>query len=376
MFAGPSIGLPFPQSPYPSPIAGVSSQVWSNEFPLAAGEIWTVPPGRWSISSGSGYSQVQWLDPVSGLWRPINPAVQYLTVNSDGTNYRVANLTGCAVGALVTNVGSGYVQSSTIVTASAGGSLWTAIVGGAVNSTVTIGADSKGNVGGTNFTYPPILVVQAPPAGGVQATMTCTVSGGAINAVTVVDQGAGYQSAPGVLVIPNPMDPSLGLITIPTLTTTLTGAGDIAAVLCTNPGSPQTSAPTLTISGAGSSATATAIMCLTVTAATVGAGSGYGGVAGQIATAGGIVTTAAGAIVNPSISTGLFIPRPAQIYAPVSGGSLGTPLVVNGGLFQVAPLPVLVVNPTSAAPTVGTAPALTMGSATDMILVQNLGSGA
>lgn len=377
MFAGPSIGLPYPQSPYPGTINGVSSQVWSNIFPLVGGEIWTVPPGNWSISCTQGLAQVQFLDPVSTLWRPIKAAAQYKLLNSDGNNYRVANLTGCPVGAIVTNVGSGYVQSSTTVSVSAGGSLWTPIIGGAVNTSVTIGNDSKGNAGGTNFTYAPLLVVQAPPPGGVQATMTCTVSAGAINAVTVTNQGAGYTQAPGILVIPNPLDPALGLITIPTLTATLTGAGELAALLCTNPGTPLTSVPTLTIAGAGSNAAATVVMCFTVTGATVGAGSGYGtGAAGIIATAGGVVTAAAGAIVNPAISTAMFIPRQAQISAPISGGALGTPVVVDGGLFQAAPSPVLLVPPTSAAPTPGTNPALTMGSATDTILVQNLGSGA
>ena len=58
-------------------------------------------------------------------------------VDSDGQNYRLANLTGCPVGALMTNVGSGYTSAPTVA-ASAGSSAWTAVVGGAINSTVTV----------------------------------------------------------------------------------------------------------------------------------------------------------------------------------------------------------------------------------------------
>lgn len=353
---GMGVGLPYPTKNFPSSTAaGLRSGLvlaLSNEFALPAGGMLQVPPGNWFIDTGK-YSSIQWLDPVTGLWRTIRAVgsgVHYC--NSDGTNYRVVNPLGTPVGALVTNVGSGYNQATTTVTASAGGSTWRAIVGGAVNTTVTIGNDPAGNAGGTNWTYPPIVMFDAPPAGGVPATGYATVSGGAVTAITVVDQGAGYLAAPNVTLYPNPLDPLLGQITIPACTATLTGTGEVAAVLQLTPGTALTTAPTLTIAGNGSSATATAVMALTVTALTVGTGTN----GTPITSAGGLVTTAAGAIVNPSISTGLFVPRPFQGYE--SGASTG--VIVDGGMFQVAP---------TASASAGTV-SFTMGSTYDVIVMQ------
>ena len=349
--------LPYPSKQFPNTGAqgqylGLALQFASNEYVLPAGGVVKVPPGIWYIKPGN-YSWIQWLDPVLGIYRPASTySGEPRIVNSDGSNYRVFNPLGLPVGALVTNVGSGYSQSNTVVTASgSGGSTWRAIVGGAINTTVTIGADPGGTTGGTNWTLPPIVVFDAPPAGGVAATGYATVSAGAVSAITVVDQGAGYTNgAPGVSLYVNPMDPNAGIITIPACTTTITGSGQIAAVLCTYHGSVLTSAPTLTISGAGSSATATAIMALTVTAVTVSSGAANT----PIWAAGGLVTTAAGAIANPSISTGLFAPR--NMNAWETGASTG--VIIDGGLYQVAPA----LSPSSAT--------ATMGSTYDVILMQ------
>jgi hypothetical protein len=251
--------LPFPTNLWQPGLPGIASSVWSNELYLLAGQRFTLPPGWWAISGGT-QTTVQLLDPVSEQWVPVVSAARLWFVNSDGTNYRIANLNQTLIGGTVTAAGTGYAQATTTITATTGISTWVAIVGGAVNSTVTIGTDKNGVTGGTNFTMAPVLVVQAPPAGGRAATMSCTVSAGAINAVTVRDAGAGYQSAPGILVVPDPLDPTLGAITIPTLTATLTGAGTVTGIMLVNPGLPVASAPSLTVSGAGSGATATATL--------------------------------------------------------------------------------------------------------------------
>lgn len=357
--------LPYPTKNFPSTTSqgaryGVATALSSNAFALPAGGMLLVPPGSWYINPGK-FSSVEFLDPVTNMWRVVNSHATdgASLINSDGAgNYRVVNPLGTPVGALVTDVGSGYVQASTNVTASAGGSTWQPIVGGAISTSVTVGNDPSGNAGGTNWTLPPIVVFDAPPSaasngiGGVQATGYAAVSGGAVSGITVVDQGAGYTSAPGVNLYPNPLDPNFGIITIPACTATLTGSGEIAAILPVDPGTPQTSAPTLTISGAGSSATATAIMALTIASVAVS-----GGTSGTFVTSvGGIVTTAAGTIANPTISTGLFVPRPANIYE--SGSAAG--VIVDGGMFQVAP--------TSSVSTC----TFTMGSTYDVIVMQQM----
>ena len=94
---------------------------------------------------------------------------------ADGTNWRLINRTGCPTAAVITNVGSGYTSAPT-VTASAGGSLWKAIVGGAINTTVTV------TTAGT-YNYVPTIVFSAPPAGGINAT-------GTVEPEEVVDVGA------------------------------------------------------------------------------------------------------------------------------------------------------------------------------------------
>ena len=54
--------------------------------------------------------------------------------------------------------------------------------------------------GGTGYSSPPTLTIAEPPDGGVQATATCTVSGGAINGVTITNSGSGYPVAPVVTI--------------------------------------------------------------------------------------------------------------------------------------------------------------------------------
>ncbi len=368
-------GLPFPQALYPPLPNGQAVQPASNELYLPGGSCMYIPAGWWMVMPRL-YSQVQFLDPVTnlyrqyGTWAPMTPAY----VNSDGQNFRIFNPTGCPVGAIVTNVGSGYIQSTTTVASNTGGSTWVPIVGGAISQTVTIGAVG-GVTGGANWTLPPILVASPPPAGGVPATATATVSGGAINSVTVVDQGAGYASPPTWQVIPNPFDPNIAILTIPPLTSTLTGAGTITAILCTYFGTVQTAPVTLTISGAGASATATAIMALSVTAVSFSNSGGvtYTGPNVDVDTVAGNVVVAAGAVLNPAMGPGLFIPRKANISAPVSGGVIGAAAIIDGGLFQAAPAG-LVISPvgTAATGTISLA-TLTMGAQTDRIYMQNMG---
>jgi len=344
-----------------------------NTIDLAAGQSFVLPAGQFQIVPGP-YTQYQFRDPITGLWRSLTqdgagPFIGW----GDGYNTRLVNLTGCAVGGFVTNVGSGYSSAPT-VTASAGGSTWQAIVGGAINATITI------TNAGAGYNYPPQLVISPPPAGGVQATAHCTISGGAINAVTVDNQGAGYLVAPTVLVIPDPREASASTpgpttAAVLTVNATLAGGGTITALVCTNHGTPLTSVPTLTFTGGGgSSAAATAVMCLTATGFTVGAGGAAYGNAQPflVITGGGIVPGAAGATVNPQLSSNLFTPRQANITGTsTAGGAVtATGAVVNdGGLFQAVPNGFVIAGGSGLATTVAQV-TITVGGITDHSLVQ------
>jgi hypothetical protein len=270
MIGGLGIPLPLPPQVASVPLPyNQANYLAANQFDLPAGASVLVPPGTWMIYLGS-YSWLQFQDPVSGQWLQLASGTRtaFVTISSDGGNYRVWNPKGFPVSATVTGAGSGYVQASTTVTAT-GASLWHAIVGGALG-TFTVGNDAKGNAGGKNFSKAPTILIAPPPSllaglpstataqGGVQATATAALSAGSISAVTIDVAGAGYQAPPLVQVIPDPFDVNIGLITVPTVTVALTGAGTITAVLMDYYGNAAGGAPTLTVAGAGSSGTATA----------------------------------------------------------------------------------------------------------------------
>lgn len=373
IIGGPGIALPLPTFNLGNtPVGG------TNLFSLPAGEVFIIPAGTWMVNKGS-YSFVQFLDPVSGLWRTWNNNHDNLIyVESDGTNFRVANLSGCPTGAIVTNVGSGYTAGPPTVTSSAGGSTWVAFVDSCVSS-VTIAS------GGSGYTLPPILQFSAPPPGGISgnpvygavgalpATAYCVLTSGVVTSVVLVDQGFGYVTAPTVTVVPNPYDPNLANIVPAKFTAVLGAAGEVTAVVCTYNGTPLTSVPTLTFTaGVGSGAAATVDSDLVITGVTVGtAGAGLSGTNAQIMTVGGYNTATPGAVVNPSAALGIYV-RPANIYAPISGGALGTPVVGDGGMFQEVPTGVVVQEASSSAVTTTPVVTFTVGGVADTIGLQPL----
>jgi hypothetical protein len=269
MIGGPGVSLPYPTNPYPAQpaVPGVSSAVWTNALYMGAATLWLVPPGWWAIKCGA-HSYVVYRDPVTQTLVPLCALGAYATVNSDGNNFYLFNASGTPVQiATITDAGTGYVAATTVVTPNNGGSTWQVVVDGSVD-TITVGNDRFGNAGGTNFTIPPIVVVQAPPSPGVQCVALAALTSGAVSSITVETLfgnagGAGYTQAPSVFLIPDPSDPNLGAITVPACTSALnTPVGAITAVLQIYHGLGE-SATTLAITGAGSSATAT---CAIVTA--------------------------------------------------------------------------------------------------------------
>ncbi len=363
---GPGLGLQVPQTLYPANLLPNAPYVpGSSQITLAAGQTLPIPPGNWLVQVGK-YTMIQYLDPVMDIWWRYTTVPGAPTfIGSDGTNFRVANLTGCPIGAVVTNAGSGYTAGNVTVTASAGGSTWTALVGGMVSTTTTI------TTAGSGYTIAPLAIFPAPPNGGVPATGYCTIASGTVSALTVVNQGAGYLTVPTPAIVPCPSDPNLGSIVNAVAKVTLTGTGSISAVLCTNSGTAQTSAtaPTLTIAGAGgSSAAATAVMLSTATTASVtSGGAGYSATNQNLLTTIGGLTSATAVNTQPAIETAILTPRPALMS--LAGGATITSVttVIDGGLFSGTPTALV---QTTALITTAATIVPTLGFTTDQVVLQ------
>jgi hypothetical protein len=343
--------------------------IGTNRITLQSGQCFTIPAGWWEIVIGK-YSALQQRDPITGIWWGIGNNGEGAQINyfqSDGQNYRLANQTGCLVGALITNAGSGYTSAPT-VTASAGSSIWQAVVGGAVNTTVTV------TNGGTNYTYAPSLQFSAPPAGGIQATGYCTLSGSAVSTVTVTNQGAGYTTAP-IITFFN--DPREGVNNVTqgynaAAVATLTGSGTITGLYILDHGiGSQAALPTLAFSGGGgSSAAATGIMCWSITAYAAGtAGVGLAGTVARISAEDAFPTTAA-AYTNPATQSALVVTRSADIKAPISAGGITAAgqVIYDGGIYTSSPTPLVI--PTASVVTTAPVVTFTLGGQIDSSYLQ------
>lgn len=205
--------------------------------------------GQYLLNLGAA-SSLQVLDPASTRWMTVaNGPNVGLPCSSDNASFRLVNTTGCPVSGTITNAGSGLTNgyNTVSVTASAGGSTWNTLVGGAINSTITITS------GGSGYTQPPILAFDPPANQGsapyILPTATCTISGGAVNAVTVVNAGAGLVSAPTVRVIPAQGDTTGGGAVL-TVNATLAGSGTLTAIWPAIYGAALGTAPTLSFSPA------------------------------------------------------------------------------------------------------------------------------
>jgi hypothetical protein len=312
----------------------------ANRVTLAPGETMLLGPQDAVYQVHPGYySCVQYFDPVMQAWTKIGGGYGNIggtqLVFSDGVNYRIANQTGAAVGALLTNGGTGYTSPPT-VTASAGGSIWRAVIGGAVSTSVTV------TNAGLSYTYPPMVLFSAPAFGGVQATGYATLSSNTVSTVTVTNQGAGYSQPPTITFV---NDPREGLNSIAygynaAAVATTTGAGTVTAVLCVDHGQGGlTTLPTLAFAGGGgSSAAATTIMCWSITAyAVTTAGTGW--TTAPYITAYDNFPSTAPAYTNSSTQSGLVATAPAQIIGAVTAGGITATgqNVLFGGIYTSTP---------------------------------------
>ena len=135
LISGPGVGLQLPQNLYPSELYNAPYDLSTNYVALNAGDALPIPSGRYMVDVGS-YAILQFLDPVTGIWRQESPArTGPQVVYGDGFTRRVANLTGCPVAAVVAN-GVVYVGSADAnvyaLNAATGNRLWSYATGDAV----------------------------------------------------------------------------------------------------------------------------------------------------------------------------------------------------------------------------------------------------
>ncbi len=382
--SGPGLGLPYPQSLYPSELNNAPQDIPGNRLALAPGDTYVIPAGDYMFSLGL-YLVPQFLDPITNIWVTGTSASYARDTNfisSDGFNVRIANLTGCVVSASVINPGTNYVQATTTITAigtfAGAAPTLLPIVGGALNIS---GGTLVSN--GAGYGVAPLVLIPPPPpaqsnangVGGIPATAQAIIASGTVSSISITNPGAGYPTAPIAVIVPSPFDPNLSVgITNAAVAFTLASAGLIMGALVTNHGSPlnngSLASVTLSIGGAGASGSLTANVMQTVVAATVsGPGVGYGTANTLITTVGGVPAT--GTITNnPDANYLAWLPRPAQIgltpaNTSVSIGSAGA--IYDGGLFEGAPG--IVVAPNGILTTVATV-ALVMGSKYDIAVIQ------
>lgn len=329
------------------PIAGQNNP---QTVGLQSGGIWTIPAGSFILRLGP-VSVLQWLDTNSGLWRITDsgPSNNPIDVDSDGTNFRVVNISGTILGANITNGGTGYATGDSFaLTAPAAGTpsrtaKGTMIIGGSLTYTVVNGGTGYSN---------PMFIIQPPQlCGGAYGLSlpafiaSCTLTSGVISSPTGGYAGAGYVQAPTVTVIdavPPGNTPGTGAV----VTATVGGAGIWKGTVMTDYGAGYdgTHIPTFTFTTVGgSSATATALPSMAVKSITV-AGTNTGYTASAIIETSLTNGTAAVAALNDELPQ----PRNARAVAAQSGGVLGTPIIEDpGNGFQTVPLAKQVGNATA-----------------------------
>lgn len=312
---------------------GVSSgRTFLTETLQGGGSAAIIPSGTWRLQQGP-YIAYQELDQISGAWRNAgtsNGRVQYL--DSDGVNFRVANQTGCVVGATVTSGGSGYT-SAPIVTVNSGSATFVAVLGPNVSSITVLN-------GGSGYAWAPNVVIQNPPTGGVSATAKATISGGVVTAITITDQGAGYNGGvPNVAIVNDPRDTTgAGAVAA----ANMANGGAVTALVCTNHGNSSGIStagvlPTISFTGGGGSgATAVPIMAWTVTGISITTtGSGF---PVSVLAFGLAVASGTPAYTNPTIQSNIEIGRMAEIAITTSGGALTSGVTIyDGGVLPQLP---------------------------------------
>lgn len=269
---------------------------------LGGGGLWYPPSGEWLMTLPASNMVFEWWNPIANSWVTVLNASDY--ISSDGYNLRLRNTTGSIASAPITNAGSGGVNGIGFAATgvnigfsapSAGGTTATGyvIIGGSVAAPTITQA-------GSGFLAPPLVVIDPPPVGGIQATATALLTaGGGIASITMANVGGGYAASPNFYLIPQSAyyqgAPSGGVAAAPVpapglvfptnavagnqntssvgaqLTPiALTGSGTVTGLIMINNGAVYTGTPTATITGAGAAAsTLAAVTAAAVATATV-----------------------------------------------------------------------------------------------------------
>ncbi len=294
--------------------------------------------GQYLVNLGP-YSSLQMFDSTQQIWRNV-PAANGTPIffSSDGTNYRLANTTGCPVGAIVTTGLGGLTNgfNTITVTPTTGSSTWNTIVGGSMPS----GLVSVTTVG-SGYVYPPQLIFTPVNQGSspyIMPTAVAVLTGGSISSVTVLSVGAGMLSPPSITVINRPGDTiGSGAVMIPPQSLT---TGSLAHMWPVNYGTPVTVAPTFTFTPASSIA-ATAIMNFTVTGLTIStSGASLGASTAMMSTSGPGLSPQGPETLTAIVSNAYYdklciFPRPALVgfFTATAGGA--TQAFLLGGSLGV-----------------------------------------
>ena len=329
---------------------------FGNRISLAAGQVWPIQPaGSYWVIPGK-YTTLQLYDPILQTYVTVGGAAagngepQY--IESDGSNYRLANLTGCPVGAIVTAAGTGFTSAPSVTIAS-GSSVWQPVLGSYV-SAVTV------SNGGTNYTYAPTVTFSAPPAGGVPATgyiAAAQFSGGVVTGVTMINKGGGYLSPPTVTFVNDPRE-GLNGTTVgygASGVAALAGSGGVNAVICLDPGNTIYTATTAftTSGGGGSGLTVSPIFCLAITGVSAAAGGPFNANTGFVAELSAVdsFSTTVSAPLNVAISNHLVKVRKASVLLAATTGSVLTSagaVIVDGGIYSAfSPIAQILAIPTA-----------------------------
>jgi hypothetical protein len=316
---------------------------------MQSGGIYSLPAGDFLIQGGRQVG-LQYYDSNDGQWHNHGfPGISTypVYVGSDGTNYRVINMSGTIQGVSMTNNGSAYTAAPTVTFAAPTSGITAtgvAIVGGDLTFSVS--------AGGSGYVNPTVVI--SPPNSGnaVRATATVSLTSGSLTTVTLV-AGAGYTSAPTVTVL----DPvGTGGTIVASLGTT--NASKVLAIRVTNPGSGYagTGAPAITFSGGGGTAAAgTAIMSLALSSVTVTTQGSNFSVAPIVTTDGGVIVTSI-----DSLEAAPF--RPAILSSVVTTGTITSITVQDEGFgFQKNPVATYFGSGAAAASNAATLTAVTGG---------------
>ena len=276
---------------FPLPLAQV--QEGGSRIELGSGGVFYFPSGEWIVQNDT-HCVIEFFDGQSQSWQTLFPASSGGYMSVDGYNFRARNIYGAASLTTISNAGAatatnGIGSAINGVSAAVAASdttgyptiLLQTIVGGSVAAPTITQA-------GSGFIQPPLVVIDPPPPGGIQATAYAVLTaGGAISAITMVNVGAGYGATPNFWLIPQfttyPGGPALGnaagSIPPPGLVhpnnavpgnqntsasgalltpVALTGSGTLTGlVITTFGGGYTTSSPSVTFTGGGAAIAAT-----------------------------------------------------------------------------------------------------------------------